>query len=74
MAQSSLSLILQHLYRERDLQRAIKLSEEEEANRAKAVEDANSKSLFEDGPAQTAYVVHRNFATNSLMPPPIAPQ
>lgn len=54
--------ILQRLYRERDLQRAIKLSEEEEAKRAKAVEEANSKSLFEDSTAQAdnaqaAYVV-----------------
>ena len=33
---------------EQDLARAIKLSEEEEAKRKKALEDANSKSLFDD--------------------------
>ena len=33
---------------ERDLQRAIKLSEEEEARRNKSVEDSNSRSLFDD--------------------------
>ncbi len=33
---------------ERDLQEAIKLSEEEEAKRHKAVEDSNSSSLFDD--------------------------
>ncbi|KAG8760413.1 hypothetical protein FRC14_003110 [Serendipita sp. 396] len=32
-----------------DLERALKLSEEEEKERAKAVEDANSRSLFDDG-------------------------
>lgn len=52
-----MSFTLQRLYRERDLQRAIKMSEEEEAKRAKAVEESNSKSLFEDGSAQAAYVV-----------------
>lgn len=57
MSRLNLSFILQRLYRERDVQRAIKLSEEEEAKRAKAVEEANSKSLFEDGTAQAAYVV-----------------
>jgi len=62
MSKSSLSFILQHLYRERDLQRALKLSEEEELKRAKAVEETNSKSLFDDstaqdGTSQAAYVV-----------------
>ncbi len=57
MSRPNLSFILQRLYRERDLQRAIKLSEEEEAKRANAVEEANSKSLFEDGTAQAVYVV-----------------
>ncbi|EJD48874.1 ENTH-domain-containing protein [Auricularia subglabra TFB-10046 SS5] len=33
---------------EMDLQKALKLSEEEEAKRTKAVEDANSRSLFDD--------------------------
>lgn len=33
---------------ERDLQQAIRLSEEEEAKRNKAVEDSNSSSLFDD--------------------------
>ena len=49
------------------------MSEEEEAKRAKAVEEANSKSLFEDNPAQTAYVVPR-FVTNPLISPPTALQ
>lgn len=73
MPKSNSSLILHHLCRDRDLQRAIKLSEEEEAKRAKAVEDANSKSLFEDGPTQTAYVVPQS-ETNPLIPPPTALQ
>ena len=34
---------------ERDLQQAIRLSEEEEAKRAKAVQDANQSALFDDG-------------------------
>jgi epsin len=33
---------------ERDLQQAIRLSEEEEAKRSKAVEDANSAALFDE--------------------------
>ena len=33
---------------ERDLQAAIKLSEEEEAKRKKSLEDANQRSLFDD--------------------------
>ena len=33
---------------ERDLQQAIRLSEEEEAKRAKAVQDANQSALFDD--------------------------
>lgn len=33
---------------ETDLQRAIRLSEEEEAKRKKALEDANARSLFDD--------------------------
>lgn len=33
---------------EADLQKAIKLSEEEEARRTKAVEDSNASSLFDD--------------------------
>ncbi|KAI0357133.1 ENTH-domain-containing protein [Trametes cingulata] len=37
---------------ERDLQQAIKLSEEEEARRAKAVQDANQSSLFDDAQQQ----------------------
>jgi len=56
------------LYRDRDLQRAIKLSEEEEAKRAEAVEQANSKSLFEDNPAQTVYVVPRICDQPSYVP------
>lgn len=39
---------------ENDLQKAIRLSEEEEAKRRKALEDANARSLFDD--AQQAYV------------------
>jgi hypothetical protein len=62
MSKPNLSFILQRLYRERDLQRAIQMSEEEELKRAKAVEETNSKSLFDegttqDGTAQAAYVV-----------------
>ncbi|KAI0331570.1 ENTH-domain-containing protein [Cubamyces sp. BRFM 1775] len=37
---------------ERDLQQAIKLSEEEEAKRMKAVEDANAASLFDNAQQQ----------------------
>ncbi|KAI0808218.1 hypothetical protein C8Q74DRAFT_1231949 [Fomes fomentarius] len=37
---------------ERDLQQAIRLSEEEEAKRAKAVQDANQASLFDNGQQQ----------------------
>ncbi len=37
---------------ERDLQQAIKLSEEEEARRAKAVQDANQSGLFDDAQQQ----------------------
>lgn len=33
---------------ENDLQKAIRLSEEEEARRKKALEDANARSLFDD--------------------------
>lgn len=43
--------------RELDLQKALKLSEEEEAKRRLAVEDANSRALFDDN-AQP-YVEHR---------------
>ncbi|KAL1942254.1 hypothetical protein VTO73DRAFT_6318 [Trametes versicolor] len=38
---------------ERDLQQAIKLSEEEEARRAKAVQDANQSGLFDDAQQQS---------------------
>ena len=39
---------------ENDLQRAIRLSEEEEAKRKRALEDANARSLFDD--TQQPYV------------------
>ncbi|KAI8976387.1 hypothetical protein BD414DRAFT_496759 [Trametes punicea] len=39
---------------ERDLQQAIKLSEEEEARRLKALQDANAASLFDDAQQQQA--------------------
>lgn len=35
--------------RDADVQRAIQLSEQEASERTKAVEDANSRSLFDDG-------------------------
>jgi hypothetical protein len=35
-------------FREDDLQRALRLSEQEEHDRAKAVDDANSRALFDD--------------------------
>ena len=41
---------------ERDLQQAIKLSEEEEAKRMKAVEDANAASLFDNAQQQQQWV------------------
>lgn len=41
---------------ENDLQKAIKLSEEEEAKRKKALEDANARSLFDDN--QQMYAVN----------------
>jgi hypothetical protein len=40
--------------REEDLRKAIALSEEEEAKRKKALEDANAKALFDD--SQQTYV------------------
>ncbi|CAG7850881.1 Epsin-1 [Serendipita indica DSM 11827] len=40
-------------HRDADLERALKLSEQEERDRAKAVEDANSRALFDDS-LQTA--------------------
>ncbi len=42
--------------REDDLRRAIRLSEEEDARRKKALEDANAKALFDDN--QQVYVVY----------------
>lgn len=42
------------LDREEDLRKAIALSEEEEAKRKKALEDANAKALFDD--SQQTYV------------------
>ncbi|KAI0660166.1 hypothetical protein C8Q70DRAFT_1053387 [Cubamyces menziesii] len=47
---------------ERDLQQAIKLSEEEEAKRMKAVEDANAASLFDN--AQQQQQVPQQTSTN----------
>lgn len=47
--ESKKSLVQEHLKaEEEELQRAIKLSEEEEARRNKAIQDSNASSLFDD--------------------------
>ncbi|KAJ3709953.1 hypothetical protein C8R42DRAFT_617405 [Lentinula raphanica] len=57
---------------ERDLQQAIKLSQEEEAKRNKAVEDSNASALFDDNnqliPANTAQVNNNPFPTTMTDP------
>lgn len=37
-----------NLLRERDLQKALQLSQEEEASRTRAIEEANGRSLFDE--------------------------
>lgn len=47
---------LSRVRREEDLRKAIALSEEEEAKRKKAQEDALAKALFDDTPQPQTYV------------------
>lgn len=51
--------------REEDLRKAIALSEEEEAKRKKALEDANAKALFDD--SQQTYVPTSRIFTEVLI-------
>ncbi|KAK0497721.1 epsin domain-containing protein [Armillaria luteobubalina] len=54
---------------ERDLQEAIKLSEEEEAKRNKAVEDSNSSSLFDDQNQLSTPISNNPFPMNNMSDP-----
>ncbi|KAK0200965.1 epsin domain-containing protein [Desarmillaria ectypa] len=54
---------------ERDLQEAIKLSEEEEAKRHRAVEDSNSSALFDDQNQLSASISNNPFPMNNMSDP-----